>query len=304
MISTRRLAWVTLGWNLIVILLGAWVRATGSGAGCGNSWPTCEGVIIPELSGATAIEFTHRATSGVALVLVGWLVLRVFRTHTAGAPVRKAAGLAGIAVVSESLIGAFIVLADLVADDTSAARSVSVPVHLVNTFVLLAGLMLTIFWLSARGRIDRKQPEFRALVGFGLGMVLIAGTGAVTALADTLFPAASLAEGLVEDFAGTADGLTRLRVIHPIIAMFLGLAIARWTLARDFKREDSAYAASRTVVLVVFVQLVVGVVNVWALTPIALQLIHLALADTLWLAWVWMGASLLASEAKLTVAAE
>lgn len=304
MISTRRLAWVTLVWNVGVILLGALVRATGSGAGCGNSWPTCDGVILPELAGATAIEFTHRATSGIALVLIGWLAIRVFRTHHRGSSVRKAAIVASIGVLSESLIGAFIVLADLVADNASVARTVSVPIHLANTFVLLAGLMLTVFWLDREARLSFQKPGRVAIVGFGLGMVAIAATGAVTALADTLYPAQSLAEGLAEDLAATSESLTRLRVIHPVIATLVGLAAARWTLAQSFERGDPAFAASRVVVLVVFLQLIVGVVNIWTLTPIAIQLIHLALADTIWLAWVWMGASLLTVEAKLPVTAE
>ena len=75
----RGLAFVALAVNLVVILLGALVRATGSGAGCGRSWPSCNGELIPELEGATAIEFTHRAVSGVALLIVALLVWWVFR---------------------------------------------------------------------------------------------------------------------------------------------------------------------------------------------------------------------------------
>src|SRR5690606_30637340 len=56
-----RFAWVTLAFNVVVILMGAIVRATGSGAGCGRSWPSCQGQVVPELEGATAIEFAHRA---------------------------------------------------------------------------------------------------------------------------------------------------------------------------------------------------------------------------------------------------
>ena len=62
-----RYAWGVLGINLLVILWGAYVRATGSGAGCGSHWPLCNGEVVPRSAGlATLIEFTHRATSGVA----------------------------------------------------------------------------------------------------------------------------------------------------------------------------------------------------------------------------------------------
>lgn len=303
MLSTARLARVTLGWNLVVIIIGAWVRATGSGAGCANSWPTCDGVLLPELKGATAIEFTHRITSGVALLLVAWLVIRVFRTTDRRTPLRKVAALTGLAIVSESLIGAFIVVTDLVAENTSAARAISVPVHLVNTFVLLAGLVLTVFWIDNNRRTNWNVPERRALVWFGVGMLLIAGTGAVAALADTLFPAESLIEGLTEDFSATAENLTRLRIIHPIAAIVIGISMARWTLARDIEPGHAGYLASRIVIGVVFTQLVVGVINVWTLTPITIQLLHLALADILWIAWMWMSATYLTTDAEVTVSA-
>ena len=54
-------AWGVLAYNILVILWGALVRATGSGAGCGGHWPLCNGDVMPEVSQvATAIEFTHR----------------------------------------------------------------------------------------------------------------------------------------------------------------------------------------------------------------------------------------------------
>lgn len=147
----RLFAVVTLAVNVAVILLGALVRATGSGAGCGSSWPSCNGTLVPELEGATAIEFTHRAASGVALLAVAALVWLVFRKTPKGHPARLGAVVSGISIVVEALIGAVIVLAEWVADDASVARAVSVPIHLVSTFVLIAALVLTVFWLGAAG---------------------------------------------------------------------------------------------------------------------------------------------------------
>src|SRR5690606_33187512 len=103
---------------------GATVRATGSGAGCGRSWPTCQGQVLPALEGATAIEFTHRAVSGLALVAVAWMVVRVFRSSEKGDLVRMGAVAVGISIVIEALIGMVIVLAEWVADDVSIARAV------------------------------------------------------------------------------------------------------------------------------------------------------------------------------------
>lgn len=304
MISTRRLAWTALVWNLIVILLGALVRATGSGAGCGASWPTCEGVIVPELEGATAVEFTHRAASGVALLLLAWLIIRVFRTNAKGAPVRKAAVLSGVGIISESLIGAVIVIFEWVENDASLARAISVPIHLVNTLILLAGLTLVVYWVDRNRIVRTDRPVSRPIFGFAIGMLLIAATGAVTALADTLFPAESVIEGITEDFSATSSWLTRLRVLHPVAAILIGIGAARWVRANVWDLEGSGGTAARVVVGVVFAELVVGVINVATLTPIPIQLVHLLLADVLWIAWVWLGVELLTDEARSDVLVE
>lgn len=290
--TTRRLAWIALIWNLITILLGALVRATGSGAGCGASWPTCDGAIVPELSGARAIEFSHRAATGVALLLVGWLMIRVLRTEPKGSPIRKTVWLSGFGILSESLIGAFIVLFELVEFDSSVARSISVPIHLVNTLVLLAGLTLTVFWSTEQGLATVESPHRRALIGFGLGMVAIAATGAVAALADTLFPPDSVSAGIAEEFGGTGEALTSLKVLHPLLAIAIGIGAVRWIRSHAWDLTGSARLAARIAVVVVAAQLLVGVINVWLLTPIVIQLVHLLLADALWISWVWLGAAL------------
>jgi len=124
MTRLHRFAWVVLGWNLAVILWGAFVRASGSGAGCGAHWPLCNGEVLPRAPAlATMVEFTHRATSGVALLLVLALVLWVFRSRPAGHPARRAAAMAGALILTEAAVGAGLVLFRLVAQDESVARA-------------------------------------------------------------------------------------------------------------------------------------------------------------------------------------
>lgn len=285
-----RYAWFVLGFNVVVILLGAFVRATGSGAGCGPSWPTCHGQVIPELRGATAIEFVHRGASGIALALVFVLAVLIWRQRGKGHPARTGAALASVAIVGEALIGAMIVLAEWVAEDASIARAVSVPLHLVNTLFLLAALALTIFWLSGGKRLDfHKDPKVtRAVAVGGLALVLIAASGAVTALADTLFPKGG------GDLAAEEHFLTRLRVIHPILAV-VASAIGWWAASRSERGRD---VYSRSLPVLVALMLLTGVVNVSLGVPVWMQLVHLALADALWVAYVLVSAGALqASEA-------
>jgi heme A synthase len=280
----------TIVLNLIVILLGATVRATGSGAGCGRSWPTCQGEIVPALEGATAIEFSHRAVSGLALAVVAWMVVAVFRSTGPGALARKAAVAVGISIVIEALIGMVIVLAEWVADDASVARAVSVPIHLVSTFVLLAGLVATRYWLvnDAPPRDPGRRTRL-GLVLIGVGMLAVAATGAVTALADTLFPrefdlATTMTTG--EHF------LTRLRIVHPIVAIFVGVAAVSFA-ARHLTGRTAVPA--RIVIGAVSLTVGLGVINIALLTPLAVSLLHLLVADVLWMTWVWIALELVSS---------
>jgi heme A synthase len=296
----RRFAWLTLIWNVFVVLWGAVVRATGSGAGCGRSWPTCQGTVVPELRGATAIEFGHRMVSGVALILVAILIVRIFRARPKGDAARRGAVLSGIAIVIESLVGAMIVFYEWVADDASVARVISVPLHLANTFFLLAVLTLTVFWLGGHDRLTASSGKRPALYGIGAGMVLIAATGGVTALADTLFPKDGFTVAGIFSFTTSEHFLTDLRIIHPIVAILVGLVAAWWAHRHGWSGEAGAAIASRVIVVTVVAQLLVGSLNVVLLTPTWMTLIHLLLADVLWISWVWLAAVLLQPSATET----
>jgi heme A synthase len=289
-----RYAWFTLGFNVVVILLGALVRATGSGAGCGRSWPACQGEVLPELSGATAIEFTHRAASGLALILVAALVVWTWRTVPKGEPARAGAVLSLAAIVGEALIGAMIVLAEWVADDASLARVVAVPLHLVNTLFLLAALTLTAFWLSGGRRLSpRSHPDLWRWVLVGtVAIVLLAGTGAVTALADTLFPR----DGSGGAGSGEAHVLSDLRIIHPILAV-AAASIGWWVSGRRVGHPRSR--AGQALPLLVGLMLLTGALNVALGVPVWMQLLHLLLADILWIAYVLASAQALQVEKEV-----
>ena len=288
---TDRFAWFAVGWSVLTILLGAVVRATHSGAGCGRSWPACQGQLLPGLAGATAIEFTHRIASAVALLVSAVLVGLVWRRRPKGHPARRSVIWAGIALVVEAMIGALIVLYEWVDADASIARAIAVPLHLVNTLVLLAALTLTAWFLSGGGHLHRRGPVRHWVVAGGIGLVAIASTGAVTALADTLFPSASIIEGLSSDFGATEHFLTRLRIIHPLLAVavvIVGFLIGR---SREVPR-----ASVRRLALLTILQLGLGVANITLGTPLWLQVAHLAVANVIWISYVWLSAQVLSSD--------
>ncbi|MFW6184627.1 MAG: COX15/CtaA family protein, partial [Chloroflexota bacterium] len=198
-------AWGVLGYNILVILWGAYVRATGSGAGCGRHWPLCNGAVVPRAPEIeTIIEYVHRASSGLAGVLVIILLVWAFRAYGKGHVVRKAALLSLVFIIAEGLVGAGLVLLEWVADDDSVGRAVTMALHLSNTFLLLGALGLTAWWATIMDDDDYRAPlqlegqGRRAwLLGVGLLLVMVvSAAGAVTALGDTLFPSNTLAEGV------------------------------------------------------------------------------------------------------------
>ena len=201
-----RYAWSVLAFNIAVVLWGAFVRATGAGAGCGQHWPLCNGEMLPRSPSLnTIIEFTHRATSGIDLALVALLVFWAFRAFPKYHAVRQAATLSAIFLMTEALLGAALVLLEHVAGNQSSARAYSLSAHLLNTLTLLACLTLTAWWATRKAPL-RVAGRAAWMAACSLGIVMILGvSGAIAALGDTLFPSRSLAEGLARDFDPAAS---------------------------------------------------------------------------------------------------
>lgn len=293
-------AWIVLGYSILVILWGAFVRATGSGAGCGSHWPLCNGVVVPRAPALeTMVEFAHRLTSGLSVVLIGVLIVWGWRLSRPGHPVRKTLVASGVFIILEALIGAWLVLAGLTKDNDSVGRAISMGLHLVNTFFLLASLAFTAWWASGGERV-RLRGQRWLLAGWVLALiaVLIVGmSGAVTALGDTLFPSASLTEGFQADFSPTAHILMRARVLHPMLAV--GAAVFAVLLGRLIaaKRPDPRTRLLSNVQISLFaVQVMAGALNIALLAPVWMQIIHLALATSVWLSVILLGASAFAEQ--------
>ncbi len=286
----RKFAGLGLLFNLIVIVWGAYVRASGSGAGCGSHWPLCNGQIIPQNPQLhTLIEFAHRLSSGLCLVfsviLYGWSRRDFPKGHLA----RRAALATLLFTLSEALVGAGLVLFALVAHDQSGARAFSIAVHLVNTLLLLASIALAYRWSAPperRLRFPKKIGPWLSIAS--LAVVFLGVTGALTALGDTLFKSDSLASGMALDFASGSHFLIKLRIIHPILAV--ATAVLLFALPLLFAEGESLRLAKRLQALVL-AQLALGALNLLLLAPAGLQLLHLFLADWVWIVLVVLAAS-------------
>ncbi len=290
-------AWTVLIANLIVILWGAFVRATGSGAGCGDNWPTCGGEIIPrDPSIETLIEFTHRATSGIALLMVVALVFWARRLFGPGHRVYRGACVSLAFMLGEAAIGAGIVLFELVADNESMARALFMAVHLGNTFLLLGAVTLTAYWAGGGAPVRFTRQSSRArLAGFCLaGTLLIGVSGAVAALGDTLFPAESLGEAFRQDLSPTSHILIQLRLSHPLLAILVSLLLLYFVGIVRKDRHRPAKRFANWLNVLIFVQITLGAVNIILLAPVWMQLVHLLVGDLVWIVLVLTCAASLA----------
>lgn len=296
--STRplvRFAWLTLAYNIAVILWGAYVRATGSGAGCGNRWPLCNGAILPRTPQAqTIIEFTHRLTSGLAVIMVSSLLVWCWRKTSKGDWARYTSLAAVILLFNEAILGALLVLFEHVAQDRSPGRVLFLCLHFGNTLLLLAALALTAQWLSkdhCRFSIVKKRTEIIAVV-FGLLATMCIGiTGSVAALGDTLFPAVSLRASLIQDFS-SGNILLRLRFLHPVAAI-VGAMFVAWLLQKSLRNRG--HSSGQVVMLagVLIAQIGLGILNVILLAPVWLQIVHLFVAELFWVLVVLASADVL-----------
>jgi heme a synthase len=295
-----RFAWAVLAYNLPVILWGAYVRVSFSGDGCGAHWPTCNGQVLPgQMTTPTLIEFTHRMMTSVDAIALIALCAWAFFVFPKRHAVRRYALVSLVFLFIEALLGAGLVLLRHVARDASAGRAWYLSAHLINTMLLLAAMTATA-WLAASGTAQFRLARIpRLLWGALAATIAVSVTGAIAALGDTLFPAASLAEGMRRDFSSASSMLLRLRLLHPAIAI-LGAAYLIWAAAamlRGKPEGDALRTAGARVIALTLFQVTLGALNLSLLAPIWMRLIHLLMADI-----VWISVVMLALEAGRTVA--
>jgi len=283
-------AWAVLAYNIPVILWGAYVRVSFSGDGCGAHWPFCAGQVLPQhMATPMLIEFTHRMMTSVDTIATIALCVWAFRAFPKRHAVRGYVLWSLVFLLMEAFIGARLVQLRHVAHDQSASRAVWFSAHLTNTMLLLGALTMTAWLAQTDTKRVRWENVSRTFATSLFVTIVVSITGAIAALGDTLFPAASLAEGMQQDFAVGSSLLLRLRMFHPALAI-LGAAYLLWVAAGTLKRQD--HAATRTagirVMVLIVLQVLAGAVNLSLMAPVPMQLFHLLVADALWIAVVTM----------------
>lgn len=299
-----------------IVIWGAFVRASGSGDGCGKNWPTCHGQLIPENSSIeTIIEYIHRATSGLygifvfALVVITIYFVKTPQKHQiteaqSNFVIKNKKLLLALPLlvlmltIFEALIGAKLVLSGLVGSNESWSRAIIMIVHLLNTFILVSSIVGCIFLFSQvdlnsnLAKHNQKPINIKPTLFFisTLGLIVVAGLGALTALGDTLYPAESIQHGMTQDFSTESPWILKLRVLHPLLAIITVLVISM-----TFYDSAKHNQMTKWYLFITYMTLVLGIINLILLAPIYMQLIHLLSAQALWSMHSYLGFKIFAS---------
>lgn len=282
-------------YTLVVILWGAWVRISHSGDGCGDTWPLCGGKLIPEVErGKTWVEYGHRLMSGVygILVFVFWLWGR--RLLPKKSLAATAILLTFLFTISEALLGAKLVIFGLVTSNDTPFRAFVMALHQINSLLLTGSIAVAWLGLQANdsmlGKHAVKIKDFFSLRT--LSILLFAITGAWASLSTTLFPSESLISGLMNDLSAESHYLVRLRILHPLLAVSLGLYFVwdYWTKSLSTETNELSKKISAQTAFAFLVAIAFGASTLLALSPTWMKLTHLGIAHLLWgmvLRWIF-----------------
>jgi protoheme IX farnesyltransferase len=280
----RRLALTATVLAVGLITLGGVVRLTGSGMGCGDHWPLCNGRILPNLRDTLeVIEWSHRwvasllSATVVALAAVGW------RSHRRQAALRNPATLAAIVLIAQVLLGAVTVKLGTAAP--------AVVIHLTNAMVLLAVLVVCVLRSAPDGIGGRdghsaggpRLPELTAALGFA---TIVFGAFVANYDAGVYCLGFPLCGG---ELAPPATALGRLQWAHRLLAFtFLGFSLATLGWSQRLPRDTSRpiRRAAHAVVGLTVLQILIAAVMILQLLPTPLRALHLFLGSLVWLSLV------------------
>ena len=281
----RRLAWTGSGLALGLIVLGGVVRITGSGMGCGDHWPRCNGEWFPPLDLPTMIEIGHRwAAALVSLVVLATAGVAWSRHRREPGLVRPAT-LALVLLVAQVLLGAVTV--------KLALPPWVIITHLANAMLLLATLLVVALRASdPRGvapplPVPRHQAHGPILTAAVLGFIVILfGAEVANFHAGLLCLGLPLCNGTL---LPPEAPLAVLHWAHRVLA-FAFLAAALYVTARVRRTTGADGARVRRAALLVLGttlgQIVVAAAMVLHLLPPSLRALHLLVGSLVWAALV------------------
>lgn len=302
----RRWAYILLSYTILVILWGAWVRISHSGDGCGDTWPLCHGKVLPQIgqvAGKTWVEYAHRFTSGLYGIFVFLLFLWVRKVNSKESVPSAYRWIFWVLVfmITEALLGAKLVLFGLVNSNQSFWRVLAMSLHQLNSFLLVGFTvrflaatfekeylnLVPIFHFenSANAKSVSDPITIKAIFSkpvFLACFLIIAVTGAWAALSTTLFPSTSLLEGFNRDMDSSSHFVLKIRILHPLLGLFLGSVLIFGLYRLSFKVNEFLRRIAITGSALIGLGIIFGFLTLILMSPTPLKIVHLLLAHALW----------------------
>ncbi|HEY0867324.1 MAG TPA: heme o synthase [Fimbriimonas sp.] len=280
-------AWLVLLYNLAAVAWGVFVRAGRFGDGCGSHWPLCDGNSEP-LKGdiARTVEMSHRVSTGLVGPLVLAMLVWTFRVFPKGHFLRKASVAAMGFTLLEGLVGAALVKFGWVVNDDSPHRAAVMSFHVVSTFLLLGSIAAVAFGARMPNppRLKGQGTVGWILGGGAAGLILLGVSGAISALGHQLNPVDNVLQAAMDPMT---FWMVRLQPFHPLIATAVGLYILLTAgLVTHLRPDPAVRRAVNWMIGLYGLQFGLGLLNIWLKAPIAMQMIHLVMADLNWLTLV------------------
>ncbi len=305
---------LTLLLALFVILWGMWVRLSFSGDGCGDQWPMCQDQWVPQAQeDKTWVEWFHRITSGAFALSILVLFIGSLKFFEKRDKVRFYAGMSLLFTLTEVLIGAVLVLKGLTGFNVSTLRLFVLNVHLINSLLLVASLVLCwrYSFISTWNEEKLLQYRFafppfsvipiRKIILYSISFLLIVFLGSFASFSNIAYPSSSLKESLMMDFSPHSPWILQLRFLHPLIAIvFSGVFLVHFlyllrnkllikinekpsNLTLSWWYEWFEFRKPYLFISLFFAGVLSGIVTLLLLSPVEWKLIH---AITIYLIWI------------------
>jgi cytochrome c oxidase assembly protein subunit 15 len=265
--------------TLLLVAIGGLVRATKSGLGCGTDWPHCQGHLVPSMENrAVVIEYSHRVTATVVVVLLGALALAAFYEHRRSPRILWPSIAAFGLVIVQAILGAVVVKMEL--------EAVSVVLHLFTAMLLLGLLVyITLASFAASGRVAPADLGVSNQAGFAASSVLLlllVGSYVSGRGAGNVFPDWPLMNGhLIPDLSFQ---LAALHFLHRALALIVGIVVA-WVGIGVLRRKEQFPVQAKLIhaAMGLFaVEVVIGALNVWTDLNAAAVTAHLLTGALIW----------------------
>jgi cytochrome c oxidase assembly protein subunit 15 len=278
-------SWALIAYTVLIIAWGAWVRISGSGDGCGAHWPLCHGEAIPSAANVkTWTEVSHRYSTALFGLFVIAQLIAIRRLMPRSNPARYWIWWTVFFTATEALIGRMLVTHGLVDESRDLSRLVVMPLHLVNTSLLLFSEVMTaesiVFGLRHSSVLTTRQRRWIAM-GIVFAVLLLT-SGAIAALGSHLMPASSLQQGLAHDLHSDSHIAVRLRLLHPLLG--LAIPLISWFIFSYRATEAPPQHLSSMYCqlgISVLVMVLIGILTLSLLAPTWLKLLHLTMANLL-----------------------